>query len=393
MNKKGFTVIELILSFAFVAVLTVALFSLVMNYRKKEQYAEEVTELTAYKNNITMRVQNDIEQKLLQKVEYCTSGGSRINRCVELTFQDGTKSKLQVLLEDVTDVVGESTFSYYRYYIVYDDILYPTPAPGSVEIRSDYMLENTDENDELENNLGLYRIRIGFYHKDADVNAEINIVALGNAQVKPNTPKYTAYTAGQKVGLTLNNGSAANGNNSDEKFTVLYDSDAYNKQVTLLYDCVWAVDGTTGHGICNNLNTSPATNAKLKFNASASSGNRIEGSNIQEALTTAYNTWTNLGSRDDIRLLRANEATMLTGATNAALIYDATTSATLGNSSFLYKVPDFWTDSPYLTYGTQDSVWVVYENKTLRKERVDSAHYLRPVITIDKKFVNDQTNL
>ena len=169
MNKKGFTVIELILSFAFVAVLTVALFSLVMNYRKKEQYAEEVTELTAYKNNITMRIQNDIEQKLLKDVKYCTSGGSRVNRCVEFTFQDGTKSKLQVLLEDVTDTVGESVFTYYRYYVVYDDILYPTPAPGSVEIRSDYMLENTDENDEIAN-FGIKFDKSGKMNFFADIN-------------------------------------------------------------------------------------------------------------------------------------------------------------------------------------------------------------------------------
>lgn len=388
MNKKGFTVIELILSFAFVAVLTVALFSLVMNYRKKEQYAEEVTELIAFKNNITMRIQNDIEQKLLKDVKYCTSGGSRINRCVEFSFQDGTKSQLQILLEDVTDHVGESVFSYYRYYVVYDDILYPTPAPGSVEVKSDYMLENSDENDELENNLGLYRVRVGFYHKDADVNAEINIVALGNAQVRPTTAKYSAYTAGQKVGVTLNNGQV----NSDERFTVLYDSDAYNKKVTLLYDCVWAVEDSGGHGICSNLTTAPATNYKLKFNVATSSGNKIEASNISDALTTAYNTWTNLGSRDDIRLLTANEATMLTGAPNSALLYDAPSSVNLGNSSYLYSVPDFWTESPYLTYGAQDSEWVVYSNKTMQKQKVDTLHYLRPVITIDKKFINDQTN-
>ena len=50
MNKKGFTVIELILSFAFVSILTVSLFTLVMNYKTKEQHAADITELNQLEN-------------------------------------------------------------------------------------------------------------------------------------------------------------------------------------------------------------------------------------------------------------------------------------------------------------------------------------------------------
>ena len=69
LNNKGFTVIELVLSFAFVSVLSVSLFAVVINYREKQQESSIETKLLSYKSKLIVDVQNDI-QKL--QVPFCT---------------------------------------------------------------------------------------------------------------------------------------------------------------------------------------------------------------------------------------------------------------------------------------------------------------------------------
>ena len=392
MNKKGFTVIELILSFAFVSILTVSLFTLLMNYKTKEQHAADLTELNQYKDNMTMLIQNDIEQKLLKKVEYCMNGTERIPKCVDLYFHDNTVKRLQVAYAEKHDDVETSTFYYYEYYIIYDETLYPTPAQGQVEIRSDFMLEASEPEDALENNLGLYRIKIDLYHKDLAVNSSISIVALGNAKSQTAPGTYKTYTTGQRLSVILNNGYTVN----KEYFHVIEDSDAYNSTVTLLYDCAWSV--AQKKGVCGDL--SGQDDIKVTFNNKVSLGNKYEGSSIYTSLNSAYEEWNVINGRDNIRLLTANEVTMLTGTAHAARLTDAPTPVSLyDNNSFLfhidwnggiYETGDFWTSSNYLTTGAEDSVWYVdSNNKKLRKDIVDEhhVHFLRPVITINKVFI------
>ena len=391
MNKKGFTVIELILSFAFVSILTVSLFTLVMNYRTKEQHAADITELNQYKDNITMLIQNDIEQKLLNRVEYCTDGTNRISKCVDLYFQDNTSKRLQIAYEEVTAGIHTSKFAYYKYYIIYDDTLYPTPAAGQVEIRSDFMLEATSEEDSLENNLGLYRIKIDLYHKDLAVNSSISIVATGNAKAKTHaTGDYKAYSTGQRITIILNNGNRQN----KEYFHVIEDSDTFDSNVTLLYDCVW--NASDKAGICGNL--SGAANAKVAFNADTAHGNKFEGSTISDALDTVYEEWNNVDGRQNVRLLTANEATKLTGTTHVARLYDANSPTQLNsNNNFLFSVEfnggtypldDYWTSSNYLTTGTEDKAWFIDSNsRQLKKDVVNNRHYIRPVIRVNKVYI------
>ena len=71
LNKKGFTIIELIVSFAFVSILTASLFAVVINYKEKEQDVSVETELLSFKYKITIEIENDIQKKLLNYIEYC----------------------------------------------------------------------------------------------------------------------------------------------------------------------------------------------------------------------------------------------------------------------------------------------------------------------------------
>ena len=365
MNNKGFTVIELVLSFAFVSALTVSLFALVINYRDKEKEVSDKSKVNDYSNVITSIVQKDIETKILKNVEYCVESGTTLNKCVELEFQDGTRKKLQVVFEVKNTSIYTSTFEYYKYYIVYDEVLYPVPSEGVVEVRVDNMLTKTSSTDSLENNLGIYKINIGFFYRDKNLGHDVNIVGIGDGTRETNAGSYRSYSVGQAVNVKLNNGTSSN-----VPFHVLKDSDSYTPYVLLLAD--------------NEYGSSPLYN-------DASSPKEFTYSNAYFRLSNLYSEWTNLSNRNDIRLVTASEISMLTNSGLSPIVYDAATTIYLGitgssAASFLTSVSAFWTSSNYLTTNKLDSAWA-YNGGNLVKTPMGTSLSIRPVIKINKSYI------
>ena len=369
MNKKGFTVIELILSFAFVSILTISLFSLVMNYKDKELNAQDITELNSFRNNITMLIQKDLQVHLLKTINYCNDGGGIVNKCISLEFQDGVTKQLRVAYKEEPVDRGTSHFYYNRYFIIYDDIVYEAPAAGNVELRTDFMLEYSTKEDSLENHLGLYKIRIGLYHRSLNTNTEISIVAVGNTKANTGSGGYKAYHMGQKLHVQVNNGTTGN---NQYHFYVIKESDTYDASVTLLYDGVWSSGNT-------------------QFNTSANAGNNIETSSLNGVIDTIYASWNNISNRSDIRLLTANEVTNLSNTSPIATFYDAATTVQLSSPpSYLLNHGSFWTGSAYLSKNKMDSAWYVRitgGKAYLERSLVTASYYVRPIIKIEKQFI------
>ena len=121
--KNGFTVIELILSFAFVSAIAASLFAAVVNYRDKEEEATVEARLISFKNRMILEIQKDIETKLLNKVEYCRDGYDNIiNRCVIFKFLDGSEKTLMTAFEQQQDDYGNDSFEYLVPYLLYGDL-------------------------------------------------------------------------------------------------------------------------------------------------------------------------------------------------------------------------------------------------------------------------------
>ena len=72
-NNRGFTVIELITSFVFTSILAVSLFSVVLNSRDRQIDAQIKADLLAFKSQITIDIQKDIQLKGLNSIDYCMS--------------------------------------------------------------------------------------------------------------------------------------------------------------------------------------------------------------------------------------------------------------------------------------------------------------------------------
>ena len=388
MNNKGFTVIELVISFAFVSVLTVSLFSLVMNYRDKELDTSDKVKITNFKNQITTLVERDIETKILRKAAYCPSGGGYINRCVELTFRDGTSKKLQIVYEESDPVnIASSTFTYFKYYVIYDDVIYPVPSQGNIEVRADYMLTFTNKEDDIENNIGLYRINLAFYHKSMDFNTEINIVAVGEG-TNNTSGNYCIYPVGYPAEVDINSscqkdvsGQWVCSESDGHRFYVIKSNTNSDSMVTLI-DSV-------------NEGEMPIFPSEASMNIN----NTFENSLVYTKLNSLFTEWTSIAQRSDIKILSADEISLLTSSPLTTKIYDVGETITLTPSSpaltFLNSGggSGFWTSTAYLTTGVHDKMWYYQNGKLKTKSMLDaSGSGVRPVIKIKKSFIRNKPN-
>lgn len=174
LNNKGFTIVELTLSFVFVFTLAFSMYQLLFNYRMKQNEESIKSQMLDYKNQVTLAIQNDINEKSLKKIDYCMNGSSVVNRCLVLYFNDGTSKQLAVE-KGYTTYDGEE---FEINYISYGGVIYQSSDAILLEYRANYMLYNTYESNHLENdNVKIYRISIPIYHNDLNENYGIEIVA------------------------------------------------------------------------------------------------------------------------------------------------------------------------------------------------------------------------
>ena len=112
-NNKGFTVIELIMSFVFSSILAISLFSVIVTYKGKQVDSTIEAELLAFKSHIVMDVQEDIQLKGLKEIDTCKkvdpNTGLEIPnviepRCVNITFNDNSKKVLRIKSDSKVEI-------------------------------------------------------------------------------------------------------------------------------------------------------------------------------------------------------------------------------------------------------------------------------------------------
>ena len=87
MNKKGFTVVEVVIAFSMLAVLVVSLIRFTVTYRDKVREEESRTEINDFKNTITKIIYDDIIMggvKRIEKLSVCPDNTSENISCVNL---------------------------------------------------------------------------------------------------------------------------------------------------------------------------------------------------------------------------------------------------------------------------------------------------------------------
>ena len=188
LNNKGFTVIELTISFLFVFMIAFSMYQLLYNYRVRQNEESIKSQMIDYKNQVTLAIQNDINEKTLKYIDYCTEGGNRTSKCIVLHFNDNTRKQLSIEeREKVYDDIDEpQTVNY----ISYGGTVYESTDAVLLEFPSSQMLYKSSEIDNIEDrNVAVYKISIPIYHNDLEGNYGISIVAVGYNYNYSETPE------------------------------------------------------------------------------------------------------------------------------------------------------------------------------------------------------------
>ena len=404
-NNKGFTVVELIVSFAFVSLLSVSLFQAVLNYRDKQEEAGVETRLIEFKNKLTLQIQKDIETRLLKEISYCSDGSGIINRCARLSFMDETYKDLIIDSETKTEDVCFSNkpieecsdkdlqhFDVTKTFVIYGDVVYDIPDGYNIDFDNQYLLQYTTVDDDIENKQGLYRLSIGLRHRNYDIDLDINIVTTGLARLENSSVTYPAYRIGDIV-------EAEVGKNDIREFYVLENSGENNATILLL---------------------SKEDESTMAFNTNTNFGNDYEGSAIEQYLTNElYNRWESLRGPKYIRLPSFEQVASLNNFCperkySAADIenFQGFELKGTGHEPTRSRLNEFWYGDFWTMDGFYDldenlkvdktKVWYVEGNKStnedgstneidskrmLKADTVTNEHGVRPVIELDKKYI------
>lgn len=379
-DSKGFTVVELVLSFAFVSILSVTLFAAVTNYRDKQIKVAGIRELMEFRDKMIIDVQNDISLKLLKNVEYCPTvyekeniidgDNNTITReqrlCVKLNFLDDTSKELKIssLSSPKSEEVGGQVISYIdkKNYFSYGDIRYEIPDEKNIYINGNFMFKSTSLDDDIENNIAIYNITIPIKHKTIDGNFDISITASGKKSITNAPGEFKSYNAGDIVTVQINP-------TTQMEFYVLKPSNSYSSKITLI---------------------APLNLTISKF-YDTSVSNSYDGSLPQNYLKYKFDEWV---TADEVRLPYAEEIGFLVGACPKYMINDEETQVNLLNVNKFISTQNgepnsYWTQTA--KKGNDNKVWVVDGIKHIMEARNVTEEYgVRPVVVIDKSYIIGQ---
>lgn len=171
LNKKGFTIAEVIVSFTLISIILASLIATMMYYRDKVKDEEVRTQLWDFKNTVTKVIYDDVINKQIVRVESCIGGigegGIGTGTCVNLIDKTGGIHTLRIDDVDTGDKQGV--------YLSYDGTKYMLPDSdlgAGVDRVCDFItgFEITSFGEQL------YKIKTTFRHKDKDITHSIMIV-------------------------------------------------------------------------------------------------------------------------------------------------------------------------------------------------------------------------
>lgn len=163
LNNKGFTLIEIILSFAFIMVICIGLFVTANNYKSKQQLESSKRDLQTYKATLITDIQKDITEKGLKEINECVS----ISNCYEISFYDNTQKVVQ---KDSSSKI-----------IIYGGIKYPVKEETLTTIGTLSLIQSEQDVTTIKyDSTGkgvIYKLSIPIIHQEVTDNYDIVIIA------------------------------------------------------------------------------------------------------------------------------------------------------------------------------------------------------------------------
>lgn len=201
LNNKGLTIIEVVLCFVLVSIITVSMYSVISTFNEKRIQEKIKEEIFAYRNLLTKDIEDDFIKIGLSSAtitENSPSAGTKVYN-LTCTLKDGSKRRLLISRRlnttNYRDAVSSSetaavddSFSI-RYGTVnqsggdenVDVMEYPLPDFGySVDNGHKSKLLSIGKVSIIVDENRVLRIYIGLYHPELDNRYSINVVSLIN---------------------------------------------------------------------------------------------------------------------------------------------------------------------------------------------------------------------
>lgn len=190
LNNKGFTVIEILVSFVLVMILILNMFTIIMNYRSKSLLESLRADYLSFKTIVTKDIQTDILEKGLISIEQVepSSCASDITVCLRLNFEDNTSKNLFVYNKQTVATVRNKYLQYgEQKYRIRDDI--PDDSKiGHGKTALDYQTVTIDQSRFLETTevgrYTVYGIHLSLKYDDFEEDFGIHIVTIPNYVIK-----------------------------------------------------------------------------------------------------------------------------------------------------------------------------------------------------------------
>lgn len=173
LDKKGFTIAEVIVSFSLVTVILASMVTATVYYRNKVKEEEIITQLTDFKNNITKTIYDDIlthnDNKIIA-VERCLG----VSNCLNFIDKSGNNHVLKI--EEIT-ASDDSNHITRGSYLYYNDTKYMLPdsdlGTGGEKVCD--FVGGFDIDYYKEDGISLYTVKTSFMHKDLDKKYNITL--------------------------------------------------------------------------------------------------------------------------------------------------------------------------------------------------------------------------
>ena len=165
LNKKGFTIAEVLVSFSLTAVILVSLVSATLFYRDRLKQEEVVSQLSDFKNTVTKIVYDDIIDNGVKRIEKCINEENCVN------FIDSNNSIHTLRIVEINDggTITKGIYIYYNglKYMLPDSDL-GTGTSRVCDFVGGLYLE--------EYNNKLYAVKATFNHRDIDLQYDLLFV-------------------------------------------------------------------------------------------------------------------------------------------------------------------------------------------------------------------------
>lgn len=174
-REKGFTVIELVVSFVLISIIVVGMLTIALRYRNDAQLSVQKLELERYKNVLTTTVQEDILEYGVVDIQYCQNNGVAVSNCLNLTFKDNTQKQLELVN---TNVLNR--------YIRYGGQRFPIEEQFAIEptgLEDATIVLPKDGITLFRKSVGsslIFKIDIPIYHVDLEGDYGIHVVAMND---------------------------------------------------------------------------------------------------------------------------------------------------------------------------------------------------------------------